>query len=91
MGKTQPLRCERWRGLPFEPHMPPGYPGAEQARLEARIKELETAKTEVDEKVKRLTEALVEETKRREQAEQQSGEVGKGVLDLSGSRQGRRQ
>jgi chromosome segregation ATPase len=47
----------------------------EQSRLEARTKELESAKVVVEEQVRRLNEALAEEIKRREGAEQEAGEI----------------
>ena len=39
--------------------------GAEQTRLQARTQELQTRQAEVEQEVKRLTEALAEETRRR--------------------------
>src|SRR5262249_8867985 len=51
--------------------------GAEHAKLEARIKELETAQDVVEKKVAYLTNSLTEEIKRREGAEQQVGALGK--------------
>ncbi len=50
---------------------------AQQTESEARIKELQSAQAEVENQVRRLTRSLTEETKRREGAEQQNGEVGK--------------
>ena len=47
---------------------------AEQSKLEARTKELEAAQGTVEEKVKKLTESLAEEARRRESAEKQAGE-----------------
>src|SRR5207253_1512283 len=49
---------------------------AEQTKFGARIKELQVTQVEVEQQVKRLTEALAEETKRRESAERQAGEMG---------------
>src|SRR5205823_13778746 len=37
----------------------------EQIKLEARVKQLESAKTQVEQQVRRLTESLAEETRRR--------------------------
>jgi chromosome segregation ATPase len=51
--------------------------GAEQSKLEARTKELQA---EVEKQVKHLTQSLAEETKRREGAEQQAGEIGKKAI-----------
>ena len=50
--------------------------GAEQTKLQDRIKELQAVQTEVEQKVVTLTPALEQETKRREGAEQQAGELG---------------
>ena len=47
--------------------------------LEDRIKELQAANVEVEQQVKRLKEALAEETKRRERAEQQMGDLDRGL------------
>src|SRR5207253_1820066 len=49
-------------------------PAQESPRLEAH--ELQAAQAEVMQRVKRLTETLAEETKRREGAERQAGEIG---------------
>jgi hypothetical protein len=54
----------------------------EQIRLEARTQELQAAQAEVQQQVKRLTEALAQETKRREGAEQQAGEIGQRRSEL---------
>ena len=48
---------------------------AEQNRLEGRIKELQAAQPEVEQQVKRLTEMLAAETKRREAAEQRAAQL----------------
>jgi hypothetical protein len=47
---------------------------AEQNKLKARAQELQAAQDTVEQQVKRLTESLAEETKRRESAEKQTGE-----------------
>src|SRR5205807_2006237 len=56
--------------------------GAEQTRLEVRTKELQATQAEVEQQVKRLTEALAQETKRRQAAEQQAGEAGQHRSEL---------
>ena len=55
---------------------------AEQSRLQARTQELQTAQAEVEQQVKRLTESLAQETKRRQSAEQQAVELGQLRSDL---------
>jgi chromosome segregation ATPase len=50
--------------------------GAEQTRLEARIRELQAAKAEVEQQVNRLTETLAEEARHREEAEQRASDIG---------------
>src|SRR2546421_496387 len=50
---------------------------AERSQLEARIKEQQAAHVEVEQKVASLKETLVQETRRRESAEQQVDEIGK--------------
>src|SRR5439155_554453 len=55
---------------------------AEQTRLEARIQELQSAHSGVEQQVKKLTETLQEETKLRQGAEQQAGEIGKQRSEL---------
>jgi DNA-binding response OmpR family regulator len=48
---------------------------AEQAKLKARTQELQSVLAPVEQKVKQLTEELAKETKRREGAERQAGEL----------------
>src|SRR5207302_11324574 len=59
-----------------------GGSNAEQTRLEARIRELQSAQAGVEQQVKKLTEALQEETKLRQGAEQQTGEIGQQRSEL---------
>src|SRR5205807_3223776 len=54
----------------------------EQTRLETRIKELYGAKIEAELEVKRLTEALANETRRRESAESRADQTGQHRGDL---------
>ena len=58
--------------------------GAEQARLEGQIKELQAANAAMEQEVKRLTETLAEEAKRRETAELRAGDIGKERTKLDG-------
>src|SRR2546421_210077 len=55
---------------------------AEQASLQGQFKEWDGAKSEVELEVKRLTEALGNETQRRENAESRAGETGLHRSDL---------
>src|SRR5204863_78640 len=50
--------------------------GAEQTRLATQTQELQAAKLAVEQQVARLTETLCDETRRREDAERQAGEIG---------------
>src|SRR5262249_35838200 len=52
------------------------FSATEQSRLEARIRELQSAKADVEEQLSRLTERLGQETKQRESAEQQAAQLG---------------
>src|SRR5262249_49085283 len=54
----------------------------EQSGLETRIRELQAAKTEVEQQVARLTSALADGTRRRESGEQQANEIGKRRSEL---------
>jgi len=55
---------------------------AEQAKLKARTRELQAVLAPVEQKVKQLTEELAKETKRREGAERQAGELGNRRAEL---------
>ena len=55
---------------------------AEQVRLEARTRELQEAQAAAEERVAALMATLAEESKRREGAEQQAGEIGKRRREL---------
>jgi len=49
---------------------------AEQSRLVASTEELRSAQADLEQKVKRITDALTEETRRREAADQQASRIG---------------
>src|SRR5439155_8368239 len=69
-------------GPQAQPHAPQESSGAEQTKFQVLSQELQTAHTEVLHRVKRLTETLAEETRRRTGAELQAGEVGQRRSDL---------
>src|SRR5262249_12852574 len=55
----------------------------EQPGLETRMEPLQSAQGDLEQKVKRLTETLAEQTRRREEAEQSSRAGRKGVLNAA--------
>lgn len=81
-GTTKANHRSESDGAQPAPPARPAIASAEPSMLEAQTQELQSAQTEVFERVKQLTDSLAQETKRRADAEQQAGEVGQSRRDL---------